>query len=203
MCLVLHRERATDLLEFLGLGGEEGQSEPQYCGRTSGLLPRASRGGSRGREFRRRRNPIARRQRPGSPVREHPGSSIFAGVAGDVPKQVSTCSRDVQEVPREPRYLASRHARARVSAPEGTAVRRVLEDRSWRYCTEAPTPGEQRSDSNFIVYPFPIRKGVVASLSLPADMTTSEAKRLGSFIATLAIDEQRLLTAGAPSVERS
>lgn len=66
-----------------------------------------------------------------------------------------------------------------------------------------PTPGEERSEANFIVYPFPIRKGVVASLSLPADMTKNEAKRLGSFIETLAIEEQKLLTAGASPVERS
>ena len=59
-----------------------------------------------------------------------------------------------------------------------------------------PTRRDEPGDSNFIVYPFPIRKGVVASLSLPADMTISEAKRMGAFIETLAVEEQKLLTAG-------
>jgi hypothetical protein len=39
-----------------------------------------------------------------------------------------------------------------------------------------------------IAYPFPIRSGLTAQLSLPSDLTLSEAKRLGNFIASLAID---------------
>lgn len=93
------------------------------------------------------------------------------------------------------RERGSQRPKAQQSGDTARADRRGTEP--------AQTAGEERRDSNFIVYPFPIRKGVVASLSLPAEMSTSEAKRLCSFIETLAIEEQRLLTAGDPSVERS
>lgn len=56
--------------------------------------------------------------------------------------------------------------------------------------------GPTRTSTNFVVYPFPVRQGVLASLSLPADLTRAEAKRLGDFLQTLAVEETRLLSEG-------
>jgi len=39
-----------------------------------------------------------------------------------------------------------------------------------------------------ITYPFPLRPGVLASVDLPADLTTREADRLVAFIKSLAMD---------------
>lgn len=43
--------------------------------------------------------------------------------------------------------------------------------------------------ATIITYPFPLREGVLASVELPADLTAREAKRLASFIGSLAIEE--------------
>lgn len=53
--------------------------------------------------------------------------------------------------------------------------------------------------SNVITYPFPLREGVLVSIQLPADVTHREAKRLASFIDSLAIDEQPALPAASTS----
>lgn len=43
--------------------------------------------------------------------------------------------------------------------------------------------------SNFIKYPFPLRDGMLAALELPSDLTKREAKRLCSFIDSIAVEE--------------
>lgn len=51
---------------------------------------------------------------------------------------------------------------------------------------------------NLVSYPFPIRPGMLAQISLPADLTKAEAKRLAAFVESLALDEpqpQRALPA--------
>jgi len=45
------------------------------------------------------------------------------------------------------------------------------------------------SHGPMITYPFPLRDSVLASLQLPADLSRKEAKRLGAFIESLALDD--------------
>jgi hypothetical protein len=54
----------------------------------------------------------------------------------------------------------------------------------------APSPG-------MVEYPFPVREGVLAHLTLPVDFRKSEARRLAAFLESLAVDEQRALPAEA------
>jgi hypothetical protein len=44
-------------------------------------------------------------------------------------------------------------------------------------------------DHQTVRYPFPLREGLIVSLNLPADLTPREAKRLGTFIESLAVDD--------------
>jgi hypothetical protein len=46
-----------------------------------------------------------------------------------------------------------------------------------------------------IQYPYPLRPGVILTISLPADLTQKEAGRLSTFVHSLAVDEQRALPA--------
>jgi hypothetical protein len=41
---------------------------------------------------------------------------------------------------------------------------------------------------DLVSYPFPIRPGLLAQISLPADLTEAEAKRLAAFVESLAMD---------------
>lgn len=47
-------------------------------------------------------------------------------------------------------------------------------------------------------YPYPLRPGLVVSFSLPTDLTKHEAKRLASYLDSLALDPQLALPAGPP-----
>lgn len=49
---------------------------------------------------------------------------------------------------------------------------------------------------DMITYPFPVRGGVVARLVLPRDLRATEARRLGAFLQSLAIDEPKELPSG-------
>ena len=51
-----------------------------------------------------------------------------------------------------------------------------------------------------IPYPFPLRDGVLVTLTLPPDLTKREAKRLAGFIDSLAIEEQPALNPGRPEL---
>jgi hypothetical protein len=42
--------------------------------------------------------------------------------------------------------------------------------------------------SDLVQYPFPLRAGIMAYLSLPRDLRRVEAQRIGAFVASLAID---------------
>lgn len=57
------------------------------------------------------------------------------------------------------------------------------------------TPIVNRVD--MIPYPFPLRDGVRATLTLPVDLTPREAKRIAAFIETVAIDEVPALPPGS------
>lgn len=51
---------------------------------------------------------------------------------------------------------------------------------------------------DLVSYPFPIRPGLLAQISLPADLTKAEAKHLAAFVESLAMDSaepQRALPA--------
>jgi hypothetical protein len=48
--------------------------------------------------------------------------------------------------------------------------------------------GAEVSLQGLISYPFPLRQGTVARLTLPADLTTAEVKRLTAYMTFLAID---------------
>jgi hypothetical protein len=55
-------------------------------------------------------------------------------------------------------------------------------------------PAERPADrpthgATIITYPFPVRDGVLASIELPADLTSREARRLAAFVDSLAVDE--------------
>ena len=57
---------------------------------------------------------------------------------------------------------------------------------------------------HLVSYPFPLRPGLLAQISLPADLTKAEAKRLAAFVESLAMDEaetQRALPAPQDSPE--
>jgi hypothetical protein len=60
-----------------------------------------------------------------------------------------------------------------------------------------PAPPADPSKT-LVTYPFPIRSGMLAQISLPADLSKAEAKRLAAFVESLAMDEpqpQRALPA--------
>ena len=60
----------------------------------------------------------------------------------------------------------------------------------------APLPPP--ASSGLIQYPFPIREGVIANLTLPLDLRKAEAKRLAAFLDSLAVEELRALPPGNP-----
>lgn len=53
--------------------------------------------------------------------------------------------------------------------------------------------------TSVITYPFPLRDGVLVSLQLPADLSKREARRLGAFIDSLALEETPALPAAPES----
>ncbi len=77
---------------------------------------------------------------------------------------------------------------------------------------EHPRPGDSVVDvprahmahlsPGVITYPFPLRDGVLVSLQLPADLSKREARRLGTFIDSLAIEEQPALPSAAEESAR-
>ncbi len=59
------------------------------------------------------------------------------------------------------------------------------------------------ASSGMIQYPFPIRDGVMASLTLPNNLRMSEARRLAAFLESLAVDEPKALPSGHPREQES
>lgn len=57
-------------------------------------------------------------------------------------------------------------------------------------------PETRPEDAGMITYPFPVRQGVVARISLPRDLKTAEARRLASFIESIAMDSTPQLPPG-------
>ncbi len=51
-----------------------------------------------------------------------------------------------------------------------------------------PRTDARSAGASLVEYPFPLREGCIARLSLPQDLKLSEAKRLMSFVAAIAID---------------
>jgi hypothetical protein len=52
----------------------------------------------------------------------------------------------------------------------------------------SPSPSPAPSPSGGLPLPFPMRPDFLAQVVIPRDMTTEEAKRLGAFLLTLAVD---------------
>lgn len=76
----------------------------------------------------------------------------------------------------------------------------AAQDRTRARSNGGPPPGPTLpppASSGMIQYPFPIRKGVIASLTLPADLRMVEARRLASFLESLAVDDQKALPSGS------
>lgn len=94
------------------------------------------------------------------------------------------------------------------------AVKSYLEylenPQTWRYearerkgDVERPSPKKKSSPleapaladalGEMITYPFPVRAGVVARLVLPRDLRSQEARRLGAFLQSLAIEDPKEL----------
>ncbi len=48
--------------------------------------------------------------------------------------------------------------------------------------------GDPSVPTDLVQYPFPLRAGVMAYLSLPRDLQRGEAQRIAAFVASLAID---------------
>lgn len=58
-----------------------------------------------------------------------------------------------------------------------------------------PTVVAALPHDSLITYPYPLRPGLVLTVALPSDLTQKEAGRLSTFLHSLAVDEQRALTA--------
>ena len=85
--------------------------------------------------------------------------------------------------------------------PEIRSRATPAQDRSTARPANGGTPGSTLpppASSGMIQYPFPIRDGVIASLTLPTNLRKTEAKRLASFLESLAVDEPRALPSGTP-----
>jgi hypothetical protein len=52
----------------------------------------------------------------------------------------------------------------------------------------APSPPGKGEPTDLVQYPFPLRSGVMAYLSLPRDLRRDESQRIAAFVASLAID---------------
>jgi hypothetical protein len=79
---------------------------------------------------------------------------------------------------------------AAAAGASGTQVK-LPADPHGRSTTEQPA-------KDLVSYPFPIRPGLLAQISLPADLSKAEAKRLAAFVKSLAMDSvepQRALSA--------
>jgi len=50
-------------------------------------------------------------------------------------------------------------------------------------------------------YPYPVRPGLLAQISLPEDLTAKEAERVAKFVASLAFEERLAITAGPTQQE--
>ncbi len=63
-----------------------------------------------------------------------------------------------------------------------------------------PAPAhDPRGAADLVQYPFPLRAGLMAYLSLPRDLRRQEAERIAAFVASLAIDPRPELGTGGPA----
>lgn len=53
--------------------------------------------------------------------------------------------------------------------------------------TAPPAAPVATGSARLVVYPFPVRSDVFAELKLPADLTVSEARRIGKFLEAVAL----------------
>jgi hypothetical protein len=61
--------------------------------------------------------------------------------------------------------------------------------------------GDVPHHTALIEYPFPLRPGVRAVLTLPEDLNETEAKRLVRFVESLALSDQLAITTGEALAE--
>ena len=96
------------------------------------------------------------------------------------------------ESPSGWRYRPERPASTRRKPGQAASPRPAAVTTPTTQAGELPTPR-----ATIIEYPFPLRRGLVVGLRLPADLTRPEAKRLAAFIDSLAIES----ALDAPGVE--
>lgn len=96
---------------------------------------------------------------------------------------------DFRADPSSWRPTVKQRTRSKGSAAEGLAT-------SGGASSAPPQPVHSPHPSaSVITYPFPLRDGVLVSLQLPADLSKREARRLGAFIDSLALEETPALPA--------
>jgi len=85
---------------------------------------------------------------------------------------------DYLENPSGWRYRAARPSAGRLKQPDAQSVKASL-----------GSSGVDASPSELTLeYPYPLRTGLVIRLRLPKDLTRTEAKRLSTFLESLAVD---------------
>jgi hypothetical protein len=84
------------------------------------------------------------------------------------------------------------------AAANGDGKKRTKSRKPTQSASEAPTASPAIGDAGeTITYPYPIRPGLVISMTLPVDLTRAEATRLAAFVSSLAVEEQLALPQSA------
>lgn len=77
---------------------------------------------------------------------------------------------------------------ARSKGPEKQSAGPEAPEQAARARTSSRSFTNNQDPADLVQYPFPLRLGVMAYLSLPRDLNRSEAQRVAAFVASLAID---------------
>jgi hypothetical protein len=100
------------------------------------------------------------------------------------------------EVPDVPPDLPSPSPPDRLTGPPAAPVSPTRRGER-KKVRRMPSPPPSRPDtSESLIYPFPLRPGLVISISLPTDLTTDESKRLARFLDALTVDAGAAVVAG-------
>jgi hypothetical protein len=87
-----------------------------------------------------------------------------------------------------------RAGQPKVSRPKGTDKPQTSappkgRDRTTPPGAQKPKESSPAESSDLVQYPFPLRAGVMAYLSLPRDLRRVECQRIAAFVASLAVDQ--------------
>ncbi|MBI2301811.1 MAG: hypothetical protein HYU66_23145 [Armatimonadetes bacterium] len=94
---------------------------------------------------------------------------------------------------RDPEGWTAPRRERQSGVPNGRRAERDAQDVGAKAPSASQMPEPPAMDARsgkMIVYPFPLREDIVATLTVPRDLTVSEATRLGRFINALAIDAE-------------